>query len=1018
MDLTWSDRKDVSRVAMTIAAPDSDDQPSLVTVSKSTVHVNGRDVEGSHDDTISCVATSPTEADVCATGSMDGTVKIHQADAPSTLVCTTSGMIRCVAFSPIGDVLAIGGDSLRVTTTPPTLLPQPSTVSCHLAVTWLTRNRNHLATVADDGHLRVYDVDNSKCIHDESLELATRLKRDSTLTLGIATAPFRDVDLIAVPTGSGVVIFKVDDGTVRAMMRIKHEQLKEPFAVAFAPRKRCIVADASGNRLLAFKLNPKKKWFDLVDSVDIGAVPSGIYVTGHLMAVATKDKTACTVVLPKSRVRDDDDEDEDVGNVLKDLRRHIDDEAEEGEEDDDAPAYKLRQTGIGGRTRDVLLDDDEDMGPVPYNDVDDDDDDEEEDKPPSRTPSEHSAPAHRIPTANASSGMMMGVAARQHPFVTPGATPPSDVGCYLCYNMLGYATKAAGQVTIHFHDVSRLPVRVPDPGFHTAAIGQTGAILASTTSVTFKAFQSFGANADWSVTFPASEEVELVSVGGRHCVISTSKYVRVLTTTGIESSVFEPTGRVVCIVSAMASRYGEGDVMALIYASRVTSELSMDIMNVQQQTRVLTTPVPSRSGVAWAGFSGDGHMYIVDGCGVLRMLSSAWGHSWLPMYDPEEDSVTRYWIWGVAEETFVAYALQYDEQHPALGTTRAPEHVKFRVPVAPIGTEKHRVQREWVLRYGTSVREAKMRAKCYSEDLAKKDLRLDTVLFEMFRACVDDDLTARALDISCTFELRATMESAVRYAHSKHQNVLLEKLHALLKLRFRKSKRSSDLPEPGMEISEKDKEMLYRKVIMWERERANSSATGNNTPGKPTSDAAPAQPSESAPPPTASTPPRRSTTPPGFVSPPSGGNRSSNPKAARVEHKPPSSASAAPSPGRSSMSPKPKVPERAPPAAPAPTSGKALFRTVEMSEPPTGGGRGGAVNPLQSVVATVSSGGSSGQAFVPERPTTIVRKKAPAAPKVDVAAVAVPKLLSEGGGLSSVAAAALSKRQRDDDDEF
>jgi len=402
------------------------------------------------------------------------------------------------------------------------------------------------------------------------------------------------------------------------------------------------------------------------------------------------------------------------------------------------------------------------------------------------------------------------------------------------------------------------------------------------------------------------------------------------------------------------------------------------------------------------GWSEDGCFYVLDIRGVMSVLSTAWGGSWLPVYDPvhyPEDE--RYWVWGVSDGALLVHVLQHHEDYfPTYGSVRGAVHVPMVMPVANTGTENQKAQREWVLRNGAKLRELKNKSKSYSEDIARKDIRIDRVLYETFCLCVENDQTARALDISCTFELRATMEEAIRFCHSQQQTVLMEKLHGVLKQRF-KRKRLCDLPDPGTEITERDKDALFRKVIAWEKERQKQQTTAS-TPHSalvPVEVTLPPQPPIQGPP--------LHNSPPAALPP---AKEARMDKVDSVHHwlpKGPSQISAPPLSTPSGMSAltTPQKPIQ-PPAA---------FKRVEAASPVIRSG-----DALQNIVGAVVSNACEKENVpqpvpkfdAPKRATTVLRKKAPAPTET----TSMPSVVVKEG-LGSVALAALSKRHRDNEDD-
>ena len=810
-----------------------------------------------HEDEIACLELHPEKSDIMVSASRDGSVRGYSIAKPDgKLLLQTSSAVRCLALGnlvvssdqdkALECPIALGGEGLRVLLSDGDIRLMQAhhedevvTRSYnHLACCWLRLATQHIASLGDDGVLRIFDSSAGNVSHYSQLVISGALRRASAQSIAVSCCSFDGIDYIAVPTGTNVALyaFSPKDG-LNFVLEMRSQDSHSVFSAFLVSPRTCIAGRIKTKELTPYKLNLRRQTYSIAPTLSLEHEPFQIRISADAIVCFSDHQLGFSNVQIDSHLHSKTPVSESLEEVVTDLKtelrsmgvrnRYLDDEAEEGSEEEEdegemeipssnvLPLRKSTYASLLDEGSGNSLSDVETRTGKRKGDLDEMDKNSDFSYHGNTGASSCSAPGPTIlkPTET--------VSVHLHELVPIGSTPPSDAGCYLCYNTIGMICKVGEQVTIHFHDLGRLAIRINEQsGIHSASLGENGAMLATATSVFYKSFVSLGTNADWRVQLSPDEEIELVAVGTRCAAISTTKHIRFFTHAGVEYSVMRSPHRVICIsMSSLSSKKVDRDLVAVCY-EKSFSDLHLHVYNASVQQQILECSLPVKY-LSWMGWGEDGFFYVSSREGLLCMLRAAWGNSWLPVYDPDNtiEGSSRYWIWGVAEDAILAQPLQVSEKYyPSYGTVQSAERVKFRVPIALIGTERQQVQREWVLRQGCKLLELKNRAKSYNEDIAQKDIQMDSVLFELFCAFVEEEQTARALDISCLFELQGTLDNAIRHCHTKRLTLLMEKLVTLRKMKH-KRKRVSDLPDPGHEISDKEKDTLFRKVIQWEKER-------------------------------------------------------------------------------------------------------------------------------------------------------------------------------------------------------
>ncbi|KAG8346668.1 putative WD repeat and HMG box DNA binding protein [Trypanosoma vivax] len=431
-------------------------------------------------------------------------------------------------------------------------------------------------------------------------------------------------------------------------------------------------------------------------------------------------------------------------------------------------------------------------------------------------------------------------------FFQIGSTPVGEGGtCYLAYNSVGYIHCTPDGTTIHFHDMSLKPVRVLERGaILMAALSPVGAAFVIAQELTemdcvddtvpcltiyFRTFISIGAQSDWRVRLNAGEVVRCLAVGVRHTAVSTSYYLRIFSLSGLQLAVVSLFPRIVTMVGTNSQKimqfYGEEfDPLAVCYLE-TGGEMKVQVLDVGSRTVVVpatTVPLTPTHQLQWMGWSDDGPLHIVDTAGVLQMFTKNWGGSWVPLYDPRclSDQTYNLWIWGVSDEAMLAYrSCKSDPPYPAAAAGALPtERVKLFIPLLRGGTEREMVTWDRLLRQEIRTDEIKRCSEFYTDAIARRDVLHDKEILKLFNGAVQEQQTSRALELAMFLELRENIEVCAKEANAQGQAQLVQKLVCLLDMRTKtKRKRRCSLPLERSAVSEKERDMLLRKLLAKEK---------------------------------------------------------------------------------------------------------------------------------------------------------------------------------------------------------
>lgn len=534
---------------------------------------------------------------------------------------------------------------------------------------------------------------------------------------------------------------------------------------------------------------------------------------------------------------DDEAEESSDGNSDDDGREEED---EEGEDDNDGNHVSSTVRGHGRKK---------------FNDGGDNDCDSEAVDVGSTSSSTH------LPNDAAAthSGAAMGGSPVMDYFFQIGATPPGEEGsCYLAYNSVGYIHCTAEATTIHFHDMSLQAVRVLERGtMLMASLSPVGAAfviaqeatdmesvddLVPRLTIYYRTFVSIGLQPDWRLRLHTGEVVRCIATGVRYTAAATSRYLRIFSLSGLQLAVISLFPRIVAMVGTNSKKVMQGygadfDPLAVCYLEG-GGELRLQVLDVGSRSVVVpatTVPVTTTHQLQWMGWSEDGPLHIADTAGVLQMFTQNWGGSWVPVYDPRcmNDQTYNLWIWGVCDESMLVYrSCKDDPPYPAAVASGLPtERVSLFLPLLHSGTERDTVMWDHLIRREVRTDEIKRRSDFYTSNIAKHDMLHDKKIMEFFNKALGDQQTSRAVDLATFLELRDNIEVCAKEANAKGHAQLVQKLLALLEVRVKsRKKRRCSLPLEGSVVSERERDMLLRKMLMKEKsEMNNNNGSGDST---------------------------------------------------------------------------------------------------------------------------------------------------------------------------------------------
>ncbi|KAJ1760401.1 DNA polymerase alpha accessory factor Mcl1 [Coemansia sp. RSA 2523] len=407
----------------------------------------------------------------------------------------------------------------------------------------------------------------------------------------------------------------------------------------------------------------------------------------------------------------------------------------------------------------------------------------------------------------------------------PGSTPWVSGRRYLAFNMVGSVVAVAqdsyNSIDITFHDKSlHRDVHFSDSfRFALAALTESGCLFATTTKalandhalrsaddaesvLSFRAFASWSASADWMFKLPLKEHPRCIAASSHGAAAVTSLgMLRLFTCGGVQRHIESLPGRVVTCVARgdllLVVLEALGSVKSNMGARRL--EYEYVLMTMDGQTRVARgcCPVGPGAEIVWAGFSEEGHPATCDSKGMLRVLHRYWAASdacWVPVLDTRRLAFERgnhetFWPVALSASQFIVATCKPKTRFPPFP---APILDELDVEVPLLHTDTSVGQQEAKLfaarLFGDQLSgEAERSGGDYpggASGQSRDDLEQDKLLLRLIQLACKADKSQRAVDLAQMIKLDRSFDAAIKIAVYQKQTTLAERLMRIKDTKF------------------------------------------------------------------------------------------------------------------------------------------------------------------------------------------------------------------------------------------
>ncbi|KAK7845380.1 wd repeat and hmg-box dna-binding protein 1 [Quercus suber] len=391
----------------------------------------------------------------------------------------------------------------------------------------------------------------------------------------------------------------------------------------------------------------------------------------------------------------------------------------------------------------------------------------------------------------------------------PGATPVQPgKRSFLCYNMVGSITTIEhdgySHIEIDFHDTGsgpRVPSMTDHFGFTMAALNENGSVFAnpckgekSMSTLMYRPFSTWANNSEWSMRLEG-EEVKAVALGTAWVAAITSfNFLRIFSESGLQRHILSLNGPVV-------TASGFKDELAIVTHAcdclpSNDQMLEFTVFNISTGTQSLKGRLPLTPGshLAWFGFSEEGQLSSYDSKGVLRVYTSQYGGSWLPLFSAsKEKSDENYWVVGLNASKLFCIVCKKPDLFPQVMPKPVLTLLNLSFPVASSDLGAEALENEFILnnmhllqiqKRMEEMAGAGLDTTSLDDEAFNTEAAQDRCILRLIASCCNGDKLVRAIELVKLLSLEKSVKGAIKLVTALKLPNLAERFNSVLEERL------------------------------------------------------------------------------------------------------------------------------------------------------------------------------------------------------------------------------------------
>ncbi|MCO5577428.1 hypothetical protein L7F22_031260 [Adiantum nelumboides] len=738
-----------------------------------------------HRSSITGLALSPSGSSL-ASCSLDHSVKLfsYPGGEFQSNVTRFTLPIRSVAFSITGSMLAAAGedDGIKlISTIDSSIVRVFKGHNAPIVSLAFDPNNDYLASAGSDGTIMCWSLSSGKRVHT-LYHAAPNTDLNNSCKNEVAWHPRGDV--LAVPgRKNGVDVVMYDRDTGEKVFSLKGGHSATVGFLAWSPNGKYIATAAGDNQVILWDVDNRQD----IDSQKFDSQVCSLAwkPNGNGLAVIDADGKfgVWDPIVPAHMALPNDSSAQPSAIDREELLRFSDDEDLAVSEDEDKALISDRERSASP-----------DVAPRSRKQKD-----AEEVGSSKKAYALKKTESQALNKQMGSSNGVVSLPTMQSAF-QPGSTRlDGGVRHFLNYNLVGSVTscqnKGLSHVEVEFHDTGR-GVRVPAMtdyfGFTMAAMNDTGSVFASPrkgdkspSTLVYRPFSSWASNSEWSMRLLAEEEVRAVAVGLGWVAATTSlNYLRIFSEAGLQMAVLSLQGPVVTMV-------GHQKVLAVATHAALPyvcgqQVINCTVFNLAACTKLMEKRLPLSPGsqLSWLGFSEAGLLSFYDSKGLLRVHTSQYGGSWVPVFSASKEAKNEdesLWMVGLNDTQVMCVVCKFPDKQPQVSPKPILNIFNLSLPLLHSDLGAEELENELLLK---SWQLAQMTDEAAEEDeqeeeILKLEANLDRCILRLIAAACKGDKLMKAVELTKKLSLDKSWKGAIKLVNAMKLPALAERLSIL-----------------------------------------------------------------------------------------------------------------------------------------------------------------------------------------------------------------------------------------------
>ncbi|XP_021909372.1 WD repeat and HMG-box DNA-binding protein 1 [Carica papaya] len=331
--------------------------------------------------------------------------------------------------------------------------------------------------------------------------------------------------------------------------------------------------------------------------------------------------------------------------------------------------------------------------------------------------------------------------------------------------------------------------------------------------------------------------IEAVALGsGWVAAVTSLNFLRIFTEGGLQKHVLSLDGPVVT-----ASGFKDELAVVTHVSDCLPSNeqmLESRVFNVSNGTQSLRSRLPLTPGsyLTWFGFSEEGQLSSYDSKDVLRVFTSQYGGSWLPLFSASrgKQSGESYWVVGLNSSKLFCVVCKDPDLYPQVMPKPILTLLNLSFPLASSDLGADTLENEFMLKnmHLSEIQKRMDELAAIGLDTTKLDdeafnleVALDQCILKLIGSCCNGDKLVRATELVKLLSLEKSVRAAIKLVTKLKLPNLAERFSSILEERLLKESMETlnPLPSSKCDVATTTRDEIAGSKVVTSTERSQIS---------------------------------------------------------------------------------------------------------------------------------------------------------------------------------------------------